>query len=129
MSKAMKSFLIKLLYLTLIVYAGGYVAFRFYFSEHFYRFFIFLPVIFYGVNWAFHGTLVAASHLDMKKFSQRFLGVFGIKIMAFLAFIITYAYFNPQKAVPFLITFFILYVVYTTYEVVSIVQFQRKIRQ
>jgi hypothetical protein len=61
----------------------------------------------------------------MKKFSQRFLAVFGVKIMILLVFIITYSYFNPEKAVAFLITFFILYVIYTTFEIVSIVQYLR----
>jgi len=126
MTQSLKTFLIRLIYLTLVVYVLGFVAFRFFFASSFYTFFAFLPVIFYGVNAIFHGHLIQASHLEMRKFTQRFLTVFGIKIMLLLAFIITYAYFNPQKAVPFLITFFLLYVIYTTFEIVSIVRFQQR---
>ena len=126
MSKPLKTFLIQLLYLTLIVYGLGFLSFRFLFPTHFYLFFAFLPVIFYGVNAVFHGTLLRASSLDMRKFSQRFLGVFGVKIMILLVFIITYAYFNPDRAVAFLITFFVLYLIYTTFEIVSVVRFLQR---
>lgn len=128
MSQTMRSFLVRLIYLTLIVYGLGFVAFQFLFPSEFYLFFAFLPLIFYAVNTIFHGTLLAASHLEMSKFTQRFLTVFGVKIMLLLAFIITYAYFNPEKAVPFLITFFILYVIYTTFEIISIVRYQQRKR-
>jgi len=129
MSKPLKFFLIRLVYLTLIVYGLGFLVFRFLYPGDFYLFFAFLPLIFYGVNAIFHGTLVSASHLDMRKFTQRFLTVFGVKIMLLLVFIITYAYFNPEKAVPFLITFFILYLVYTTFEIISIVRYQQHKRE
>ena len=128
MSQPLKFFLIRLIYLTLIVYGLGFVVFRFLFPADFYLFFAFLPLIFYAVNTVFHGTLIAASHLEMRKFTQRFLTVFGIKIMLLLVFIITYAYFNPEKAVPFLVTFFILYVIYTTFEIISIVRYQQRKR-
>jgi len=125
MSQPLKSFLIRLGYLTLIVYGIGFLAFQFVYPSYFYLFFAFLPLIFYAVNAIFHGTLLVASHLDMRKFTQRFLTVFGVKIMLLLVFIITYAYFNPEKAVPFLVTFFLLYVIYTTFEIISIIRYQQ----
>ena len=128
MSQPLKFFLIRLIYLTLIVYAMGFLVFKFVYPTYFYPFFVFLPLIFYAVNAVFHGTLVSASHLEMRKFTQRFLTVFGIKIMLLLVFIITYAYFNPEKAVPFLVTFFVLYVLYTTFEIISIVRYQQRKR-
>ena len=126
MSKPLKTFLIQLLYLSLIVYGLGFITFKFLFPAHFYFFFVFLPVIFYAVNAVFHGTLLGASQLDMRKFSARFLAVFGVKIMILLVFIITYAYFNPEKAVSFLVTFFVLYLVYTTFEIVSVVRYLQR---
>ena len=126
MSKPLKSFLVKLIYLTLIVYAAGFLTFRYLFPGEFYTFFAFLPVIFYLVNAVFHGTLLAASHQDMRKFSQRFLAVFGVKILILLTFIITYAYLNPARAVAFLITFFVLYLIYTSFEVISVLRYLRK---
>jgi hypothetical protein len=128
MSKPLKSFLVKLIYLTLIVYAGGFLVFRYLFPGEFYPFFAFLPVIFYLVNAVFHGTLLVASRQNMQKFSQRFLAVFGVKILILLAFIITYAYLNPTKAVAFLITFFVLYLIYTSFEVISVLRYLRNTR-
>jgi len=128
MSQPLKSFLIKLVYLTLGVYAVGFLVFRFLFPGDFHLFLAFLPVIFYLVNAVFHGTLLSASHLDMRKFSQRFLAVFGVKILILLAFIIIYAYFNPTKAVVFLIAFFVLYLIYTSFEIFSVVRYLRDTR-
>jgi len=128
MSKQLKSFLIQLIYLTLAVYAAGFLVFRFLFPGEFYPFLAILPVIFYLVNAFFHSTLLAASHLDMGKFSQRFLAVFGVKILILLTFIITYAYFNPTRAVVFLVTFFVLYLLYTSFEIFSVVRYLRNTR-
>ena len=112
MLKPLQKFLLQQLYVTIVVYILGFVAFKYMFPSYYVPFFIFLPVIFYVVMSVFHGTLIAAaSRLPVKKFSSRFLGVLGAKIFMFLIFIITYSYFNPQIAVPFLISFFILYII------------------
>ncbi len=125
MVKPLREFLLKQLYLTIIVYILGFVSFRYVFPTHYHSFLTFLPVVFYVVMAVFHGTLVSASNLPVKKFSSRFLAVLGAKIFLFLIFIITYSYFNPQVAVPFLISFFILYVIYTVFEIITLLRYLR----
>jgi len=126
MLKPLQKFLLQQLYVTIVVYILGFVAFKYIFPSYYVPFFIFLPVIFYVVMAVFHGTLItAASRLPVKKFSSRFLGVLGAKIFMFLIFIITYSYFNPQIAVPFLISFFILYVIYTFFEIMILLHYLR----
>lgn len=120
MPKPLRQFLLKQLYMTVVVYIAGFFAFKYMFPEHYDSFFIFLPVIFYFVMAVFHGTLITATRLPVKKFSSRFLVVLGAKIFLFLIFIITFSYFNPQIAVPFLISFFILYIIYTVFEIVTL---------
>jgi hypothetical protein len=59
----------------------------------------------------------------MKAFTSRFMGIFGVKIIVLLIFIVLYSYFNPSQAVSFLITFFILYVIYTAFEVIVVLRY------
>jgi L-asparagine transporter-like permease len=118
----MTRFLLEHLILTVLTYVIGFVFFQFLFSEHFFGFLAALPLIFYAVNVLFYYALMHYSNLDMRKFSARFMMVFGIKIMAFLFFIVAYAYFNPNHAVAFLVTFFILYVINTIFVVVKTIK-------
>ena len=126
MLNALQQFLLKQGYLTLAVYALGFVAFKYVFPTHYNPFFLFLPVLFYVITAVFHGSLISASRLPMNKYSSRFLMIFGAKIMVFLIFIIVFSYFNPQIAVPFLISFFILYVIYTVFEVITLLRYLRQ---
>ena len=126
MYKPLQRFLVQQLYLTIVIYVLGFVAFYYMFPNHFNTFFIFLPLIFYVIMGVFHGTLIAASLKPMKKFPSSFLAVFGAKILVLLVFIITYAYFNPSIAVPFLISFLFLYVVYTAFEITMLFRYLKQ---
>ena len=125
MPKPLQQFLLQQLYMTIVVYVAGFLAFTYIFPRHYDSFFIFLPVIFYVVMAVFHGTLIGASRLPVKKFSSRFLGLLGAKLLLFLIFIIAFSYFNPQIAVPFLVTFLILYIIYTVFEIVNLFHYVR----
>ncbi|MCX6280971.1 MAG: hypothetical protein NTU51_03345 [Bacteroidetes bacterium] len=59
-----------------------------------------------------------------KKFN-RFVSVFmlttTVKLFLFIAIMIIYAFVNRKDAVPFLLNFFILYLVYTVFEVIQVI--------
>lgn len=126
MANPLKRFLLKQVYLTVAVYVLGYIAFNYLFPSSYDPFFIYLPVIFYVLTGVFHGSLLRASRLPVKKFSSRFLAIFGAKIMVYLLFIIVFSYFNPQIAVPFLVSFLILYLAYTIFEIVILLRYLRE---
>jgi hypothetical protein len=102
------------------------VAFYYMFPDYFSTFLIFLPLIFYVVMGVFHGILIEATRKPVKKFPSRFLTAFGAKILILLVFIITYAYFNPSIAVPFLVSFLILYIFYTAFEITTLFRFMKR---
>ncbi len=81
----------------------------------------FLFVFYFACNLI---SFMALSKSLQKKFS-RFVSVFmlttGIKLFLFLSIMIIYAFINKKDAVPFLLNFFILYLVYTVFEVIQIV--------
>ncbi|MCX6287073.1 MAG: hypothetical protein NTY96_08160 [Bacteroidetes bacterium] len=59
-----------------------------------------------------------------KKFN-RFVSVFmlttALKLFVFIAIMIIYAFINRKDAIPFLLNFFVLYLVYTVFEVTQII--------
>lgn len=73
-----------------------------------------------------HYSNVKASNKKASKFATGFLMATGIKMMIYLVLITSYSFLFPEKAKVFLITFFILYMLYTMFEVVLIVKYLKK---
>ncbi len=74
----------------------------------------------------FHYSLIQIQENKSSRFSQRFMMISGIKMMIYLVFITSYAFMNPEKATSFLISFFILYLLYTVFEVILSVRYLKK---
>jgi general stress protein CsbA len=72
-----------------------------------------------------HYSNVRASAKKASKFATGFLMATGIKMMIYLVLITTYVLLHPEKASVFLISFFILYILYTAFEVLSILKHLR----
>ncbi len=124
--QAFKRFLLGELLFTAIVALVAYIVF-----------FSFLPQYYLGVFWVlltliamltaiFHYSIVQVQEKQPGKFATRFIMVTGIKMMIYLVFITSYAFMNPEKAARFLISFLILYLLYTLFEVFSIVRYLKK---
>ena len=60
----------------------------------------------------------------------RFVNVFMLttmlKLMLFLAVMVVYVLLNREDAMPFILTYFVLYVIYTVLEVVSILKVNKE---
>lgn len=65
--------------------------------------------------------LFSASGKRFIKFVNAFLLTIVIKLFLYLIIMVTYALLNRQDAVPFLVSFFILYLLYTVFETIFIV--------
>jgi hypothetical protein len=111
-------FLKKLLIYSIVLAAAGFLIVYF-LPEQFIS-----PALPYLFFFFFSVTLIV--HLILLKVSQKKTGgfinffmllTFG-KLLFFLTIIILYALFNRSDAVRFIISFFILYVFYTAFEVV-----------
>jgi len=74
----------------------------------------------------FHFSIIQMQDKGTSKFATRFMMVSGIKMIIYLVFITSYAFIFPDKAKIFLISFFILYLLYTVFEVVLIVRYLKK---
>ncbi|MBS4057991.1 MAG: hypothetical protein KKD74_02930 [Bacteroidetes bacterium] len=59
-------------------------------------------------------------------FTNFFMLATFLKLIVYLAVIVVYLLYNKKEAAPFIITFFVYYVVYTAYEVAAVTRFMHK---
>lgn len=82
--------------------------------------FLFLTTLF-----AFY-LLVKYLNSKMSMFANAFMLVNFGKLILFTVIILMYSWFNRSHAINFTITFFIYYLLLTTYEIVSLLKLQKR---
>src|ERR1035437_10027956 len=130
METACSKYVYKSIVFTTIILITAYGVFNNTGLKIFYlRIFPFMLLCFFLINILVHYILVKASSKRPEKFSVHFMAAFGLKLLVYILFVGIYLFFRKQNAVPFLITFFILYLLYTILEVFEIVSFLKKTSQ
>jgi hypothetical protein len=69
-----------------------------------------------------HLFLRKASKGNPKRFITYFMGATGIKLFLYMAVLLIFILFKPDRAVGFVLEFFILYLFFTAYEVYFILK-------
>ncbi|MEA3505141.1 MAG: hypothetical protein U9R32_08090 [Bacteroidota bacterium] len=89
----------------------------------------FLPyfiIYFFSISLGFHYMLLKASEKDVKKFIPRFMGANALKLMIYLFTMLGVVLIDKATALPFLVGFFILYIIYTIFEVITFLNQSKK---
>ena len=120
MNESIRKFLFNLLVITLSITCLGFGLFYFLFEEYYFKLFPVIPVFMFSVSLIVHLYLVKASAGDLRKFTSKYLGAMGMKILIYLVFIIVFLAINTAKAIPFLASFLAMYAALTIFEVLSI---------
>ncbi len=66
---------------------------------------------------AFHLGLMRAGRAGDQAFVRFFMGATGLKMLVFMVLLIGYSMLNKATAVPFIVNFFLFYLLYTVFEV------------
>lgn len=80
----------------------------------------FLILFFFIITAIVHMLLVKLTDQRPGKFISGFMLTTTLKLFLYVIILIAYAFSNRTNAVPFIITFFCLYLLYTIFEVVHI---------
>ena len=120
MIESLRKFIFNLLILTLALACIGFGLFYFLFEEYYYKLFPVIPGFMFTITLIVHLYLVKASEGDPRKFTSKYLGATGIKIMIYLVFIIIFLAINPANAIPLLASFLVMYAALTIFEVLSL---------
>jgi hypothetical protein len=73
--------------------------------------------------------LIKAAQMKFIRFLNYYLLITTVKLLLFIVVMITYMMLNKQDAVPFALSFFILYLCYTIFEVVSIIGYSKSLQR
>ncbi|MCF8297603.1 MAG: hypothetical protein K9J13_08695 [Saprospiraceae bacterium] len=122
MSDSYKKFLLKLTLFTIAISAVMSGVFYLLPIEYKTPTWPYLILFFFSVTLIVHYILVKSTEKKFSKFTASFMLSTTVKLMLYLGVIVIYSLFYKDDAINFIITFFALYVLFTTFEVVSIVK-------
>jgi len=122
----LRKFSLYLLLLTVLITIAGWILFRIYLPDKYFTGFLFVPLLFFITTLALHYYLIKSSQKEIIKFTPRFIGATGIKMMIYFILIIVYLLINRSQAVSFLICFLICYFLYTAFELISVLKYLKR---
>lgn len=85
----------------------------------------FLFVFYYSCSLISFILLDRSIRKKINSFVSVFMLTTAVKLFLYVAIMIIYALINRKDAIPFLLNFFVLYLVYTVFEVIQIVSLTR----
>jgi hypothetical protein len=124
--QAFKKFLIREIVFASILGAVAFVLFQTILKDYYLPVFWILFGIISVFTAVFHYSIIQTEKKELSKFSSKFMVFAGLKMILYLFLIVIYAFSFPQKAKFFLISFFILYVCFTIFEVIITINYFKK---
>jgi hypothetical protein len=89
----------------------------------------FLVLFFFAVNTGFYYIILKLTNNKFSRFVNMFMILTFAKLFLYIIVILVYALLNKADAFPFVITFFILYIIYTIFEIISFLNDQKKMEK
>ena len=126
MKESLKGFALNLIILSFALCALGYGLFYLVIPDHYFPLFQLVPFFVFIVTLLVHIYLVRASENDPRKFTAKYLGTMGLKILIFIIFLAVFLALDTDNAVSFLVSFLVCYVSFTLMEVVAIQKYQKR---
>lgn len=115
----MKNFLFKSTVLTIIIFLLGAIIYSLFFEKFFLKIVPVAVIFFYVVTNLVHAYLLRIADKSGSRFTSQYMAASFIKMFLYLAVAIGYVAFNRDAGKIFLINFLLLYIVYTTFEVIE----------
>jgi len=125
MKKEFSRFSVKLLIFSMILAAVAYVADLLIPGKFLTPSLPWLLIFFFVFTGVVHLILLKASAKDGRKFFNYFMIATFLKFIVYISLIFGYLFINKEDIIPFVIAFFALYILYTAFEVVAIVKYQK----
>lgn len=110
-------FIIKEAILTLTIIIVGFLLFSTVLKSYYLPVYFIILALVSVLSLVFYQRLHRIENAKSSTFISGFMLISGIKIMIYLIFIVTYVFLYKENAVKFLIVFFILYIIYTFFDI------------
>ncbi len=122
MNPKFKKFIIRVSLFTLIVFLLTFIVIFTINQSWFLPIFPVVTLFFYIITVIIHYILSKSAEKRMAKFSVNFMLSTSLKLIIFLMFMVLYVVFDKQNAVSVILLLFINYLLFTVFEVVSILK-------
>ena len=80
----------------------------------------YLILFFFSINLLVHLRLRKAEEKKIRRFVSSYMLFTFLRFFLYLIVILAYAFINRPDAIPFIITFFIFYMIFSVYELITI---------
>jgi len=120
MKKKLKHFFVRLVLLTLILAIIAVILHVVLPENSLPQLLPYMFVLFFVVTAAVHLILLRITRVDMRKFVSYFMMATLIKLVIYFAAVLAYIFIHRAGMLTFVISFFTLYVIYTIFEVTTI---------
>lgn len=80
-----------------------------------------LILFFLGLTWMIVRFLLRATEKSFMKFVNTFMLATGLKLLVLIIIAVAYIFLNRADVIPFLAAFFILYLLFTGFEVYAVI--------
>jgi hypothetical protein len=121
----MRRFIKALIVTTVLVVIVGVIFFANVPGSYYTLAFPYLLVFFFVASMLVYHFILKSVEKRPAKFVNVFMLTTMLKLFAYMGFMITYALLNREDARAFIVTFFVLYVIYTIVEVISLLRVNR----
>ena len=124
--KVLEKFIIRSAIIFLAWGAICAVVFYWFVPQHYFSFIPFIFLYFFTLNVVIFRFLIKSSEQSIHKFSRRFLIFTFIKFFGSFVFVVLFLFYFPNRALPFLVIFIILYFTSLIQEVYEFLSFLKK---
>jgi hypothetical protein len=122
MGQSFKSFLLKLFIFSAIIGAVAFILIMLLPEGLLSPSLPYLIIYFFAINALVHYALIKSTQYSARRFVSYFMLATFVKFFIYVITVFVYAYFNREDLLPFVISFFILYILYTVFEVLAIIK-------
>jgi hypothetical protein len=89
----------------------------------------FLVLFFFAITTVLYYLMLKLTDDRFSRFVNMFMILTFVKLFVYIIIIIVYSLLNKRDVFPFVITFFILYIIYTLFEIISFLNDQKKLER
>jgi len=126
MNHELRKFIINSIILTVIIALTGLLVFTTFLARYYLPVFPLLLLFFFFINIIIHSLLVFSSGKTKIKFETAYMLSFFIKFLGYIIFMMIYVKTHKENAMIFVACLFILYIIYTSFEIRSIISFLKR---
>ena len=120
-------FLARLTIMTLLIGAVCYVLFTFLPENTISMAYPYILILFFAITAGIHYILLRITRLNPRRFVSYFMLATFVKLIVYFTAVLVYVFNNREDVLSFIITFFVLYIFFTVFEVVLILKQTKEI--